>query len=462
MIRYCIRRVILMIPVLGIIVALSFFFYQFSGADPVRSILAHEGMIESNQVGFDYRAEYKKVAEELHRDDPTFYLSVVPSFFPDTLHKIVLPTQREFANSLLLEYKDWNAITDYMDQLAQMTPYIHNNSTSKNLKRAILQYQDQTDKGIITRIQKSIQDEVRLSEPELATQFHSLHEAQDELFLNTSALYFPKLQFHGKDNQFHHWAFQVLKGDFGLAMADGRPVIDKLKKSLNWTIFLSLSAIFLVGILSIFIGYIAALYHNTIIDISISIGLFILFSMPTFWFATLMIVYFTTDEFGSWTNIFPTSGTFYTGDGGFLAQIAHNASSLILPILCLSVQSIAYLGRQVYSSLIQESGKAYFSSALQKGMSRSKAIRLHALPNALLPFITIIIGAIPASLAGSLVIEILFNIPGMGRLMFMSIQNSDWNVISAILIVIAVATMMFFLLGDILYALVNPKIDLNK
>lgn len=453
-----------MIPVLVIIIILSFYLFQFSGADPTTSLLNSRGVVGINELNtnFDYKKEYRSAAKEIGRDLPLFYFSLVPSYYPDTLHKIVLPFKKSFSTNLLNEYKDWDKVISYVNQIDEINKKSNSYALSDNLKQAIFQIHRTINAADLKRIYSSVTEDWKDQDSNFENSFSELQHKHDLLVNSKESFFYPKFLLHGHKNQFHVWFGKLLSGDFGASLVDGRPVSAKLYKSLKWTFSLSFLSILFAGLFSICIGFLTAYKKDTIIDKSIYFVLFILFSVPLFWLATVMIVFFTSDEFGSWTNVFPSVGIFYTSDNSLVKQLLHNSSLLILPIFCMVLRSTAYLGMQVRSSVLQQTNSSYYLAAMSKGMSRKSALWKHVLPNAMLPFITIMTAAIPASLAGSLVIEVLFNIPGTGRLMFQSVTNDDWNMISAILIVIAVATMIFYLIGDILYAYVNPKIKLES
>ena len=181
--------------------------------------------------------------------------------------------------------------------------------------------------------------------------------------------------------------------------------------------------------------------------------------MPLFWFATLMVVFFTTSQYGNWTNIFPGVGISpYSSGLSIWSKIIANSKQLILPVFCMVLHSVAYLSSIVRNSVIAESKQAYKTTALLKGLTKRATFWKHLFPNSVLPLVTIIIGIIPASLAGSLVIEVIFNIPGIGRLIYDSIFGNDWYVIFSIVMLVGVVTIISYLVGDLLYSFLNPKI----
>ena len=169
--------------------------------------------------------------------------------------------------------------------------------------------------------------------------------------------------------------------------------------------------------------------------------------------------FFTTSEYGSWTNIFPSSGRWYIeADQSFMSMLADSWHKLILPVLMLVIPDTAYLSRLIRASVREEHQKEYIKTAKSKGLSKKEITNRHILPNSLIPTITLLVGTIPAAIASTLVIEVIFNIPGIGRLMYESIDVSDWAMVYPIVLIISVLAVVIFLLGDLLMAFLNPKI----
>jgi peptide/nickel transport system permease protein len=215
----------------------------------------------------------------------------------------------------------------------------------------------------------------------------------------------------------------------------------------------------LVFLISIPLGVYQAERKDSRFDRWTSKFFYILFSIPVFWLATLLIVFFTSNEYGAWTNWFPAVGVYIPNNElSFSEQWINFSSKLILPIFCIVLVSIAYLSKQMRNGIISEFNFQYAKTAQAKGLSKRAIIWKHLLKNALFPMITIFAAAIPASIASSVVIEVIFNIPGIGRMMFTSITNQDWPIVFSILMLIAIVTMVSFLVADLLYAWVNPKV----
>ena len=137
-------------------------------------------------------------------------------------------------------------------------------------------------------------------------------------------------------------------------------------------------------------------------------------------------------------------------------------SQLILPILCLSYPSLAYLTRQMRGGMLDVLDQLYIKTAYAKGLTKNKVIWKHAFRNALFPIITIFATVLPAAITGSVVLEIIYQIPGMGWQTIESIQDKDWPIVFGILLLGAILTMLGILIADILYAILDPRVSFNS
>jgi len=277
--------------------------------------------------------------------------------------------------------------------------------------------------------------------------------------LNSKAAFsLPNLSWHGSDNQYHIWLRSILKGDFGVSYLDGRPVIKKILEALKWTMCLVIISIVLSFFFGISLGLLNSKHQEKNWLRGLNLAAYFIYVMPLFWLATLALVFLTTSDYGRWTNLFPSPSAFVDTGEGFWVLCFKYGKVLILPILLMVLNSLSYISRQMYSSLENESNKLYAQTALTKGLTEDIVTKKHKFRNALLPMITLFTSALPSALGGSVIIETIFNIPGMGRLMYDSISMADWHVVYAIVIITAVVTFFAFVLADILYFLVNPKI----
>lgn len=280
-------------------------------------------------------------------------------------------------------------------------------------------------------------------------------QKKEKIKKSQSGFILPSFRWHGFDNQYHHWIKKAISFDFGNSFLDGQSVSEKISKAFSWTFLLVLLSMIILIAIAIPLGiYIS---RDRKFSTSLTWVLYFLYAMPIFWFATLMVVFFTTDDYGSWTNWFPSVGVSFIKTG-FIEKL----TALLLPVLILCLHSAGYISRQMRSSILDEQSLAYSTTGKAKGLTITTVIRDHNLNNALLPMITVFTSIIPSALAGSLIIEVIFGIPGIGRLLYASINGADWNVVFALLIIIGLVTIISYLIGDLLYSYVNPKIRFGK
>lgn len=282
--------------------------------------------------------------------------------------------------------------------------------------------------------------------------------------INEQAKNFYKKKF-GLDKplpeQYIIWMKNMLQGDFGNSFKDDRPVIDKILERLPLTLSIQLASIFLIYLIAIPIGIYSAVKQYSFWDKSSTVILFILYSLPNFWIATLAIVFLCNVEY---IKIFPTSGVqSLTYDYmGFFAQIKDRIMHLFLPVTILSFGSFAFLSKQMRSSMLEVIRQDYIRTAKAKGLSDKKVIYKHALRNSLIPILTLLAGILPAMVGGSFIIETIFSLPGIGQLGIQAIFDRDYPLIMAQLVLVSFLTVLGVLIVDILYAFVDPRIAFDK
>ena len=453
MARYVIRRIMLMIPTMFLVLTIAFLLSKMVPGDAAVSMLSMQGVdLESSNKHQEYQRQYKA----LGLDKPIFYFSVLPDFYPENIHIISEEVIRDQTQELLRQKAQYIYINDYLlkrkkflSRVTQDTFFVKDDTLRLASKLAF-----ETDipslKILFENIPLPNGTETKQSYNILKSSFSTMKKEKAEL-------YFPSFFWHGSDNQFHIWLCQILKGNLGISMKDGRMVSEKILTAFNWTLILIFLNLLVTGVIAIPAGLYAGYKENSYIDMVNNIIWLVLYSIPVFWLASLMIVYFTSERFGSWMNIFPTSGTWFIPEGqNLMATIKEYMGQMVLPVICLAANDIAQLSRIVRNNVINQKSRLYVTFAQAKGLSSLQTLFRHILPNVLIPIITIMGARVPAGLSGALVIEVIFNIPGMGRLMFDSIHSADWNVVFGVLIVISFFTMIFMLLTDILYAIFSP------
>ncbi len=261
--------------------------------------------------------------------------------------------------------------------------------------------------------------------------------------------------------QYVVWMGNMLQGDFGNSFKDNRPVIDKIIERLPITITISAISFLLIYLIAIPIGIYSASKQYSFIDRTTTVILFVLYSLPSFWVATLAIVYLCNVQY---LKIFPTSGIKSEDFDSLtaLGKLHDLFMHLFLPITVSSLAGFAFLSRQMRSSMLEVIRQDYIRTAKAKGLSERKVILKHALRNSLIPIITLAGALLPAMVGGSIIIETIFSIPGIGQLAFQAILDRDYPMIMTELVLVSILTVTGILLVDILYSFVDPRIAFSK
>jgi peptide/nickel transport system permease protein len=250
----------------------------------------------------------------------------------------------------------------------------------------------------------------------------------------------------------------VLRGDFGNSLVTRKPVLEMIGDRLPNTLLLMLTAELVIIIMSITIGLYSALRPYSWFDNLVTSLSFVGYSMPVFWLA-LMLMYIFAVNFRRWgLPYLPTVGMFDPSVGKEPLEVLKH---MVLPVTTLAIISTAGYSRFVRSSVIDVLGQDYIRTARAKGMRSMLVVLRHALPNAALPFITIIGLDIPILMAGAVVTERIFAWPGMGRLFIDHIERADFPVLMGILMLIAFAVVIFQIITDTVYSFIDPRIRLD-
>ena len=235
----------------------------------------------------------------------------------------------------------------------------------------------------------------------------------------------------------------VAKFDFGPSIKNrGRTVTDLILEGFKTSGMLGLEAAGLAIIIGLTLGSLAAVFHNKWIDKLIMFLSTGSVAMPSFVIATLLLLAFCV-----WVPIFPPNGS--------------TSAGLVLPVISLSLYPMAYITRLTRSSMLDVLGQDYIRTARAKGVSPVKVIFKHSLKNAVTPVITYVGPMIAYILTGSLVVESIFSVPGIGNYFFSSIINRDYPMVMGTTIFLAALMVIMTLLSDIAYKIFDPRVDLS-
>jgi len=288
-------------------------------------------------------------------------------------------------------------------------------------------------------------------------------EAQMEFSAKASAEARERLRkLYGADQPVHKqyitWLTKFVTLDFGDAFADGRKVKDKILERLPITLTINLLSLGLVLLIAIPIGIMSATHQYSILDRATTVFVFVGYSMPHFWMALLLIYLF-----GVQWGVLPISGiqSLDTTGLSWLGRLMDRGEHLILPVFISAIGSLAGVSRYMRNSMLEVMRQDYIRTARSKGLSENKVIYKHALRNALMPVITILGLSLPGLIGGAVIMETVFGIDGLGRLMFQAVFSRDYNVAMGLLVPAAVLTMIGNFLADIGYALADPRVRLR-
>ena len=247
----------------------------------------------------------------------------------------------------------------------------------------------------------------------------------------------------------------IIRGDFGSSFMEKRPVLEIISERFKNTMILMLTAEVVILTLSLVIGIYSALRQYTVIDNVVTTISFIGFSMPVFWLA-LILMYLFAVNFKKWgLPYFPTIGMYDLAVGPTISQIAWH---LVLPVTTISVISVAGYSRYVRSQMLEVISQDYIRTAYAKGLPERMVLLGHALKNASLPLVTIVGLDLPFLISGAVVTESIFAWPGMGRLFWDAVQDSDIPVLMGILVIIALLVVVFQIITDVAYTFLDPRI----
>jgi len=270
-------------------------------------------------------------------------------------------------------------------------------------------------------------------------------------------------KLYGLDKPVHEqyliWLKRVATLDFGDSIKHHRPVLELLKERVPITLMLNVVSFVIIYTVSIPMGVLAAVRHRRLFDRASSVVLFMLWSLPVMLVGQMMIGYLSGPV--GW---FPPSGlsSNYAEDMPFFGWLLDRLWHLVMPVLCLSYTGFAYLTKQVRAGMLDSLRSDYVRTARAKGLSNLSVIFRHALRNSIIPIITLMATLLPAMLAGSVIIERIFSIPGMGMLFFEAVTTRDYNVVMAIATVGGFLNLLGLLLADIAYAVVDPRISFES
>jgi peptide/nickel transport system permease protein len=260
--------------------------------------------------------------------------------------------------------------------------------------------------------------------------------------------------------QYWNWVSRLVRLDFGRSFApDGRPVLTKIAERLPITLLLNIVEMLIIVALAVPIGVLSATRQYSTFDKITTMFVFVGFATPDFWLALLLMILF-----GVQLDLLPISGlrsmnweylSFWRQQSDFL-------SHLVLPILVATFGGLAGFSRYMRQSMLEVIRQDYIQSARAKGLAERVVVGKHALRNAMLPIVTILGLSLPGLIGGSVIVESIFAIPGMGQLMVQAAFERDYPVLMGNLVVVSSLTLLANLAADVAYSFVDPRIRVGR
>jgi peptide/nickel transport system permease protein len=253
--------------------------------------------------------------------------------------------------------------------------------------------------------------------------------------------------------QYWHWLDGMLHGNLGTSVVMSRPAGPLILDALGRSALLAGLAFTLIATGGIALGIYAATYQGHVSDRISTLAQFVLIAIPDFFWGILAVLLFA-----SWLRVLPATGYAPLSEAGLLGWASH----LLLPVLVLSCGFVAHVSRLTRSSMIEVLQSRYVLAARAKGMSNRRVLWRHALPNALLPAITILAVDFGLLIGGIVVIETVFAYPGLGRLLVFAIEHHDLPLLQAGMMVVTATYALANLAADLGYAVLNPRIRVGS
>jgi peptide/nickel transport system permease protein len=249
--------------------------------------------------------------------------------------------------------------------------------------------------------------------------------------------------------QYLSWLIGTIHGDFGVSLYYQVPVSGLIAKAFPITLQIGVSALVISIIIGILVGIVAALKRGNWLDTIVTSFTYLGQAVPIFWLGVLLVFIFNLK-----LRWLPTSGHVSPFE-----DLTENIRHIIMPVICLAITAIAVNARQMRSSMLEVIRQDYIRTAWSKGLRRRDIIFGHALKNSLIPVVTVIGFFVPWIFGGSVFIETVFGIPGVGKLLVDGITGKDFVVVQSVTLIIAVMVVVTNLLVDISYRWIDPRIE---
>jgi peptide/nickel transport system permease protein len=460
---YLLRRLLLVLPTVWLVCSLVFLLSKvIPGTYTDRFTEAEQATIGGALPTPLSRTTYLRQLRQSGQDKPLFYVSLTTWAQPDTLNRVFPVQDQELLQHLHNRYGNWPEVVAYYRQLRiwQLDNSRRSNSPGATVAHeTIAQLLHTADPAVISRLLQPGLPALAITDRKHKMQVKQTFE-QLQRQARPFVLFIPVIRWHGHHNQYHMWLKDFVRGDLGRSYRDGQPVGQLLGEAISNTLLLLLFALVLTFVLGIELALglsQGAMRHGRQLVLS---SLYFLDSIPLFIVALLLL---TVLAGAGYLNIFPVFGLGMDPDSdlAFGAALLDRLHHLLLPTFCLLLASVPYVTTQLYQELQQVAKHPFITTARSKGLSEKKVLRRHVFRNALLPLVTLFTGYLPVLISGAVIIEVIFAIPGTGRLLAESVMARDYPVIIGMVFFLAATKALAHVLADALYFVVDPRTRLQ-
>lgn len=479
MIAYIAKRILWMIPTFFAISLIIFLILNLAPGKPGGSL---SGGSEGQEAGSSNREAYRIFKSQFNLDKPVLF-NTRYSLKDEEIERNLRSFANEDGNVPMKEViRAQELLEDYGQySVPGLVRIIGKKDISLKMKELALEtllqnaqrYPVNAYASNIDEATRKINNEIDMENNELRT--YACPKGADEKALDASvAKWNAWFEKNGKrfeygtwrkiciffsDTRFWKYWENLLRFDFGVSHVDKQPVMGKILSKLQYSLCLSVPSVILAYIISVPLGVFSAVKQNSLYDKACAVVLFMLYSLPSFFVATVLLYFFS--QGGDCIKMFPAGG-FQSPNAEnmtYMGQIGDILWHIVLPLICMTYGSFASLSRYARTGMLDVIRSDYVRTARAKGLSEFVVVVKHAMRNGMIPIITLLGTLLPVIIGGSVIIEYIFGIPGMGQLSIASIYNRDYNMIMGIQLISAILVLIGILISDLLYALVDPRIS---
>ncbi len=485
MFLYSLKRILLMFPTFAAVSLILFVLLNLAPGDPAAQALASgdANTGQSTQLSGQKRESYRLFKEQFNLDKPILFntrYGLSTADIRETLGDILqlkgeVGMGRRMDAYAAIEDWGWYAIPGLVELLESPTEDIRIRSL------ASVRLTSNSQRPLINPTNRRPNEEERAYNKKVARAntavlgwsfaFEAPPERVTEVvsfWSNWRATRVEEWQYSGgdkvriflTDTRFAKYWSNLFRLDFGVSHRDKQPVLQTVRSKLKYSVTLGFCSVVLMYLISVPLGIWSAVRRNSIMERIVSTFLFMLYSLPSFFVGVVLLNFLSR---GTPFQIFPTGGfeSIDTSQMTTLAYLLDITWHLVLPMFCLGYSGLAALSRYARTGLLDVIRSDYVRTARAKGLPEGIVIIKHAARNGMIPILTLLATLLPTIIGGSVVVETVFGIPGIGRFMFESIIGRDYNAVMAVLLISCFLTLIGMLLSDLSYAIVDPRISFD-